>query len=282
MIESHSIERDVALGEQSTVELRAILIDMEGAIVESEEMHRRAFNAAFREFGMPWHWDYAIYRELLSIAGGLERLKHYITRTAPDILKRPDGFSFLSSMHKAKNIAYDQLVEREGVSPRPGVQRLLAQAYEDGIKMAVVTSATLGTVQTVIRKALGDDARQWFEVIADGGKVPEKKPAPDIYIWAMEEMGVSASGCLSFEDTPRGVKGSRAVGLPSVATVSSYTRDEDFDGALAVISDLGEPDRPFQLLAGSAFGHKCVTVELLRKWHRSAKPLVVAGRRSNP
>ncbi len=260
-----------------TVDLQAILIDMEGSIVESEEIHRRAFNAAFRECGMAWHWDRAIYKQLLSIAGGLERLKHYITRTAPDIMKRPDGFSFLDSMHKAKNIAYAQLVEREGVSPRPGVERLLTEARRRDIKLAVVTSATLETVHTVIGKALGDDALQWFEVIADGGKVPAKKPAPDIYIWATEEMGVPVSACLSFEDTPRGVKGSMAAGVPAVATVSSYTYDEDFDGALAVISHLGNPDQPFKMLAGSAFGADYVTVDLLRKWHRSAKPTVVRG-----
>lgn len=257
------------------MKLQAILIDMEGAIVESEEIHRRAFNAAFREFGMAWHWDRAIYKELLSIAGGLERLKHYIRRTAPDTLDRPDSFRLIDSMHKAKNIAYDQLVEREGVSARPGVQRLLTEAREVGIKLAVVTSATLETVKTVIGKALGADADKLFEVIADGGKVPEKKPAPDIYAWATEEMGVAASACLSFEDTPRGVEGSSAAGIPAVATVSSYTFDEDFDGAVAVISHLGTKDKPFKILAGNAFDHSYVTIDLLRKWHRLANPALV-------
>ncbi len=60
--------------------LKALIFDVDGTLAETEEVHRRAFNAAFDEFGLGWDWDEALYRDLLRVAGGKERILHFIAR----------------------------------------------------------------------------------------------------------------------------------------------------------------------------------------------------------
>ena len=136
--------------------------------------------------------------------------------------------------------------------------------------MAIVTATSEESLKTLFDKALDKDVLSLFEVIGDGDKVPAKKPAPDIFAWVLQEMGLPALACLSIEDAPKGVQASRAAGVPSIVTVSSYTQGEDFSGAIAVLSDLGEPDKPFDILAGDAHGQTYVTVDLLRQWHKES------------
>ncbi len=252
------------------MELAALLFDVDGTIAESEDVHRQAFNAAFREFGFSWYWDAAIYRDLLTVGGGVERIRHYINRTQPEMLTRPDLFSLIEAMHDAKVSAYGELVEEMGVGIRPGVVRLIREAHQQGLRMAIVTATSEESLKTLFDKALDKDVLSLFEVIGDGDKVPAKKPAPDIFAWVLQEMGLPALACLSIEDAPKGVQASRAAGVPSIVTVSSYTQGEDFSGAIAVLSDLGEPDKPFDILAGDAHGQTYVTVDLLRQWHKES------------
>ena len=253
------------------MELAALMLDVDGTIAESEDAHREAFNAAFKDFGVAWHWDEAIYRDLLGISGGRERIRHYINRTHPEMASRPDLYSFIEAMHRAKSQFYAELVEDKTVKVRPGIIRLLSEARECGLRLALVGSTTEENLHTLFDKALGNDVLSLFEVIGDGNKVPAKKPAPDIYSWALQELSLPAAACLAIEDSPKGLQASLAAGVPAIVTVSSYTEGEDFIGATAVLSDLGEPDKPFELISGDAHGARHVTVDLLRQWSEEAQ-----------
>jgi HAD superfamily hydrolase (TIGR01509 family) len=248
------------------MELAALMLDVDGTIAESEDAHREAFNVAFKEFGVAWHWDKAIYRDLLGVSGGRERIRHYINRTHPEMASRPDLYSFIEAMHQSKSQAYAELVAEKVVGMRPGVIRLLSEARERGLRLALVTSTTEENLRTLFDKALGNDVFSWFEVIGDGSKVPAKKPAPDIYSWALQELGLPAALCLAIEDSPKGLRAALAAGVAAIVTVSSYTEGEDFTGATAVLSGLGEPDMPFELVSGDSHGGRYVTVDLLKQW----------------
>ena len=142
------------------------MLDVDGTIAESEDAHREAFNAAFKEFGVAWHWDQAIYRDLLGVSGGRERIRHYIDRTHPEMASRPDLYSFIEAMHQAKSQAYAELVADKAVGVRPGVIRLLSEVRECGLRLALVTSTTEENLHVLFDKALGNDVLSWFEVIA--------------------------------------------------------------------------------------------------------------------
>ncbi|MBC6444672.1 MAG: HAD-IA family hydrolase [Alphaproteobacteria bacterium GM202ARS2] len=252
--------------------LAAVLFDVDGTLIESEEIHRQAFNAAFQEFGVSWHWDRALYKELLAIGGGAERLRHYVARAEPDLQTRADFSNFIDGLHKAKNFAYAELLATKSVALRPGVERLVQTCLEEGLRLAITTSTTRENVETIFRHVAGGRIKDAFEVIGDGDRVRAKKPSPDIYVWTLNELGLSPQACLAFEDTPRGVQASVKAGIAAVATVTSYTIDEAFPGAVAVLSDMGEHERPFRVISGHAHGRHYVDIDLLRLWHRGAHP----------
>lgn len=249
------------------MKLTALLLELEGTLVETEDIHRRAFNAAFREFGESWLWDEPIYRQLLAVGGGKERIKNYIERVAPDYKERKDFSIFLDSMHKAKNLAFKELIRSEGVVPRRGVMSLIESAKEAKIHLAITTSMTQENVNCILEQAFGN--LSLFDVIAYGDSVPLKKPSPDLYVWALEELAVPEEAAFAIEGTPHGVRGALNAGINVVVTLAYYTKDENFDGAIAVLDSLGDKDNPFRCVAGDCMDNAYVTLDLMRKWHEN-------------
>jgi HAD superfamily hydrolase (TIGR01509 family) len=249
--------------------LEALLFDVDGTLADTErDAHRPAFNAAFREFSLDWDWNVPLYGKLLAVTGGKERMKHYIDTYRPDYRKPADFDELVADLHKAKTRHYTALLAEGNVPMRPGIRRLLLEAMDAGLRLAVATTTTPENVTALLEHSLGEGSSEWFEVIAAGDIVPVKKPAPDIYIWALEQMKLQPESCLAFEDSENGVRASRGAGLTTLVTVNDYTRDHDFDGAAVVLTDLGEPDAPATALSGAWQGQGYVTLESLKILHR--------------
>ena len=248
--------------------LKALIFDVDGTLADTErDGHRLAFNAAFRELGLGWEWDVPLYGKLLEVAGGKERIRCYVERFRPDFSKPRDFDDLVMALHKAKTRYYVDLLGRGGIPLRRGVERLLNEARDAGIRLAIATTTAPENVTALLRHTLVGDPAEWFEVIAAGDIVPAKKPAPDVYLWALDKLKLDAADCLALEDSENGVRASVGAGLKTVVTVNDYTRDHVFPGMVAVLSDLGEPGRPFRMMSGDAPGQECVDLDLLRRWH---------------
>ena len=248
--------------------LKALIFDVDGTLADTErDGHRLAFNAAFRELGLGWEWDVPLYGKLLEVAGGKERIRCYVERFRPDFSKPRDFDDLVVALHKAKTRYYVDLLGRGGIPLRRGVERLLNEARDAGIRLAIATTTAPENVTALLRHTLVGDPAEWFEVIAAGDIVPAKKPAPDVYLWALDKLKLDAADCLALEDSENGVRASVGAGLKTVVTVNDYTRDHVFPGMVAVLSDLGEPGRPFRMVSGDAPGQECVDLDLLRRWH---------------
>ena len=104
-------------------------------------------------------------------------------------------------------------------------------------------------------------------MIAAGDIVPAKKPAGDIYDFALKAMDLKAEQCLAFEDSRNGILSSQDADLTTLITINGYTKDDDFSGAAIVLDNMGEPEQAFNVLAGDAHGHSLLDCELLEKIH---------------
>ena len=249
--------------------LHALLFDVDGTLADTErDGHRPAFNQAFSDAGLDWYWDVALYGKLLAVTGGKERMKHYIDHFRPDY-RKPDNFEeMVAELHKVKTRHYSALAARGGIPLRPGVKRLLIEARAAGLRLAIATTTTPENVTVLLEYSLGSGTHDWFEVIAAGDIVPSKKPAPDIYHYALEKMGLAAAECLAFEDSENGLRASLGAGLKTLVTVNDYTLDHDFTGAAVVLSDLGDLGAPNRRLAGADLGQPIVDVAYLRALHQ--------------
>lgn len=250
--------------------MKALIWDVDGTLTDNEEVHRAAFNAAFAERGLDWHWDVPTYRWLLLVTGGRERIHHYIRERglAPAPADALDAF--VRALHLAKTDHYGRLVAGGAAVFRPGVRRLLAECRAAGVRLAIATTTSPANVTELLARNLRPEGAAWFEVIGAGDCVPHKKPAPDIYLWVLERLNLAARDCLAIEDSANGTRAARAAGLPFIITANRYTEGEDFTGALAVLADLGEPAAPARRLAGAALPGPCVDVATLRAWHAQA------------
>jgi len=148
---------------------------------------------------------------------------------------------------------------------RPGVKRLLQEALGAGLRLAIATTTSLENVEALLEHSLDPDAVSWFEVIAAGDMVAAKKPAPDIYCYALEALRLPAAQCLAVEDSLNGLRSALAADLKTLVTISDYTREQCFDGAALVVDHLGEPDKAMTVLAGDAGGATMIDVGVLRR-----------------
>ncbi|MGH8566067.1 MAG: HAD-IA family hydrolase [Gammaproteobacteria bacterium] len=242
--------------------LRALIFDLDGTIADTEEIHRRAFNQAFAEHGLSWAWSPAEYADLLSISGGRERILHYARQMPPP----SHGAQFIElagRLHSAKSAHYARMVADRAVPLRPGVLRLLNEARCSGIRLAIASSTSPANVRAVCDGNLPGDWADWFDVVATCDVVEAKKPSPAVYRYVLEHAGWRAGECVAIEDTPNGNRAALGAGLATVITIHVFTRDGDFDGASLVVDGLGDPERPFEVIAGNAYGRKYLDVGLL-------------------
>jgi HAD superfamily hydrolase (TIGR01509 family) len=220
--------------------LQALIFDVDGTLADTESAHRAAFNHAFAELGMDWHWDEPLYTGLLAISGGKERIAHYWQRANPGI-RALDGHAMqetIDRIHELKTAAYEKAVQDGAVALRPGVLKLIEAAFTDGLRLAIATTTSPVNIVALLHSAIGPDWRQYFTVVEDASTAPLKKPHPQVYQQTLQRLQLPARACLAFEDSANGLQAALATGLATIITPNTFTAHHDFKGALRVLASL--------------------------------------------
>jgi HAD superfamily hydrolase (TIGR01509 family) len=228
-----------------TDEDRALVLDCDGVLADTERYgHLVAFNQTFTEFGLPVHWSLEDYRQKVLIGGGKERLASLLTPefvAAAGLPADPAGQqAAVAAWHRRKTEIYTELVTSGAVPPRPGIARTVGEALAAGWRVAVASTSAEPSVVATLNRAVGPDLAAHVKVFA-GDIVAKKKPAPDIYLVALDWLGLPADQVVVIEDSRNGLVAATGAGLATVITVNDLTRDEDFSEAALVVSSLGDP-----------------------------------------
>jgi HAD superfamily hydrolase (TIGR01509 family) len=237
--------------------LQALIFDVDGTLADTEAAHRAAFNQAFDQEGLDWHWDEPLYTQLLDVSGGKERLMHYWSQRHPEV-RDVDGAGVrdtIARLHELKTAAYEAMVNDGAVSLRPGVLHLIDAAGQAGLHLAIATTTSPVNIAALLRGAIGTDWRQFFGIVEDASTAAVKKPHPQVYLQTLQRLQLPAAACLAFEDSSNGLRAATGAGLATVITPTQFTADHDFSAALKVLPNL-----------------QGVTVADLQAWHALTTP----------
>lgn len=230
----------------------ALILDCDGVIVESEELHRKAYNATWSAFDLGFEWSSPFYGELQNaVGGGRAKMQWYFDR---------EGWPARASSETERNALLDELVSAKtaiyldrishGVPARPGITRVIDEALSRGVPVAVASAANRAACHAVLAGTLGEERVGRLAFVLAGDDIARKKPFPDIYAASVERLGVPGGACVVVEDSLIGVQAAVAAGLAVAVTYTAYTKDQDFTQAAAVFPSLGGPDAPDDKLVG--------------------------------
>ena len=151
------------------IQLKAFVFDVDGTLSNTErDGHRVAFNLAFDEYGLGWHWDVETYGQLLDVTGGKERMQYYADRFLEQN-RRPENIeTLIPELHQAKTRHYMELLSSGEIPLRPGVERLINEARQRGFRLAIATTTTPANITALLTHTLGEESIGWFDVIAAG------------------------------------------------------------------------------------------------------------------
>ena len=245
------------------MKLKAIIFDVDGTLADTEELHRLAFNQAFNDFDLKWCWSEQDYHEILSISGGKERFRYCLDKDPELKSQIGDVPAFIIDLHRCKSGHYQHLLGSGSVQLRPGIERLLNEAKQQDIALAIATSSSTTNFTTLIENALDIDPNDMFKTIVTSDVISDKKPSPVVYQCALAGLGLTPDVCAAIEDTHNGNEAALNAGLSSIITTHRYTKDNDFNGATLVVNHLGEVDKPFTPEFGNTYGKQLVDIELI-------------------
>ncbi|TXG60172.1 hypothetical protein EZV62_014745 [Acer yangbiense] len=204
--------------------LKALIFDCDGVILESEHLHRQAYNDAFSHFNVscnsssqqPLNWASDFYDVLQNQEHGWPSSTIFDTPPEND----DDRAKLIDTLQDWKTERYKQIIKSGTVEPRPGVLRLMDEAKAAGKQLAVCSAATKSSVILCLESLIGMERFQGLDCFLAGDDVKEKKPDPSIYLNAAKRLGVSEKDCLVVEDS--------VIGL------------QDFKDAIALYPDLSD------------------------------------------
>jgi HAD superfamily hydrolase (TIGR01509 family) len=211
---------------------KAVLWDMDGTLINSEELHWIAWRSTMANEGV------TITREqFLSTFG--QRNDSII----PCWLGSAATAERIERIGQAKEDTYRQLLRRVGIALEPGVATWLERLHKNGWQQAIASAAPRANIDAILEVL---SVKHIFQCIASAEDVHRGKPDPEVYLVAASRVGVPAERCVVVEDASAGIEGARRACMRSIG-VSHQGKDLHADVVVESLEQL-EPDAFERLL----------------------------------
>ena len=242
--------------------LSAVFWDVDGTIADTELCgHRVAFNSAFQDFDLEWHWDDNKYLELLKISGGLNRIIHY-----RDEIKSELTNDNCAKIQSRKRFHYKELIKTGKIKVRDGVIRLITELSKLNIEQLIVTTSGRGSLEPFLQTSLSSYINLFSRIITYED-VSKHKPYPDAYNLAVQFCNRPRISCLAIEDSIIGIKAARVANINSLLTLppwATFHKDIPIE-ANACVDSLGNKITQSKVIYGKPLISNVVDYAYLTK-----------------
>ena len=244
--------------------LQAIIFDVDGTVAETADLHRAAFNRAFQEQGINWHWDREIYSQLAPVEFSLPKLRLFAAATRRSGQCDTPGHQDIAKIAARKAQIYCNLMREGRARLRPGVARLMKEARHEGLLLGAVSTSSRAETQALLTATLGFHGMGWFSVLKTSENAKLQGAERSLYQAVLDEFGLKGRQAIAIEDSPSGAAAAAECDIPVLATPSLYTASNHFNMAALTVSDLGQPVEPFTVINGEPDGATFVSPSMLR------------------
>lgn len=207
--------------------LKAVLFDMDGVIVDTEPLHRKAYFKTFNQLGIE------VSEELYTSFTGASTKR--VCDTLIDRFNLSETFEEIAKIKRAH--FKDYFYNDEEFDLIPGVKALIQHYYENGITLILASSATMTTIDMVFEKF---ELEKYFSGKISGADLKESKPHPEIFLKAAEMANEPIENCMVIEDSTNGILAANRANIFCAAYKSEHTHNQDYSLANIVVSDYSE------------------------------------------
>ncbi len=243
--------------------LQALIFDVDGTLAETAEIHRAAFNQTFDEFGTGWCWDRATYSYLMDMPKDTDMLEAHNAISASRNSEQALAPEILRRIGLRKMQVYLAMLAGGAAYLRPGVCRLIDEARRDGIALGIVSPRCRIEFEMLITNTLGFDGLAMFDAIRTSEDCGPNALAA--YRYVIADLAIDPVKSVAIDDTVSGIRDAVICGLKTIATPGIYTSSGRFDAAEIVVSDLGRPTEPFDVISGNANETGYISAGFLRQ-----------------
>jgi HAD superfamily hydrolase (TIGR01509 family) len=216
--------------------LKAVIFGSIGTLTETSEIQRQAFNRAFADAGHDWRWDADAYRAMVSgdqaVVGGGDRIAQFAAARGVSL-----SATEIAALHNAKSRIFQNMMAQSGLPLNRGVHELLTGAKRAELQTVFASTTSRANIDAMLA-ATRPAVATMLDLVLSGEDAHAIKPAPDIYLVALERLNLAPSDVIAIEDSAPSMAAARAADIATLVVPGKLWVGGTFDGAVAVMPDL--------------------------------------------